>query len=208
MLQFVERPVMAAYLFAWGPDVPTTGRVLVRLRILRSEASDIERSIPRKSGYSMYAGAALDGRVGPAISVRLWDGAYHLQQVASLNVGDGKMLHKIATSRRGDIVRRVFELAIEEGELYVAWEGEERKKVPLPPGSRRPARAGAALDQAELPERRNRVGGHHKARPAWRRARVRVGPQTHLRARSARSDGAGIAGLDHVPRVSLLVSSM
>ena len=121
-------------IFAWGPDVPTTGRVLVQLRILRSEAADTQSRVPKNSGYSMYAGAALDGRVGPAISVRLWDGAYHLQQVASHQNKDGQMLHKIATSRRGDIVRRVFELAIEEGELYVAWEGEERKKVPLPPG--------------------------------------------------------------------------
>ena len=68
------------------------------------------------------------------MSVRLWDGAYHLRQVASQNMSDGHNLPKVATSRRGDIVRRVFELAIEEGELYVAWEGEERKKVPLPPG--------------------------------------------------------------------------
>ena len=89
---------------------------------------------PAKSGLDMYVGAALDGRTGPVMSVRLFDGTYHLQKVASLSKADGKARPKVAASRRGDIVGRVFEMHIDEGELYVAWEGDERTKLLLPPG--------------------------------------------------------------------------
>ena len=133
--------------FAFGPEVPTSGSTLIRLRILQSNAQwrCSTHSIPANSGHSMSAGVAYDSLHGIGISLELDSGRALQFPVVVLNsrptelrlpvvVGGGNqtMQEGYCTARRCDIAGRVLEIAIDARELRMAWQGDEARPLPIP----------------------------------------------------------------------------
>ena len=129
--------------FAFGPEVPTSGSTLIRLRILQSNAQC--SSIPANSGHSMSAGVAYDSLHGIGISLELDSGRALQFPVVVLNsrptelrlpvvVGGGNqtMQEGYCTARRRDIAGRVLEIAIDARKLRMAWQGDEARPLPIP----------------------------------------------------------------------------
>ena len=135
----------AGSVYAFGPEVPTSGSTLIRLRILQSNARCSTHRIPANSGNMMYAGVAYDSLHGIGICVELDSGRALQFPVVVLNsrptelrlpvvVGGGNqtMQEGYCTARRCDIAGRVLEIAIDARELRMAWQGDEARPLPIP----------------------------------------------------------------------------
>ena len=127
----------AGQVFACGPEVPTSGSTLIRIRILQSNGY-CKSIAPTNSGYMMYAGVAYDSLHGIGICLELHSGrALRLPVVvgggtSAQGGGNQTMQEGYCAARRFDIAGRVLEVAIDARELRMAWQGDEARPLPIP----------------------------------------------------------------------------
>ena len=123
---------------AYGPELPTRGKVVIRLRV--AGCGSIGPSAPR--GSHICVGVALDGRHGPVMAARFLHGVLNnhrcppgmgfLPGMDPSHIVDAERQErhenvKVLASHEGEIAGRTLTMTLEAGKLSMCWDGDEPK---------------------------------------------------------------------------------